>query len=90
MLCQALIIVTISVSGNLEKEDLATKLYKLSKKLKDGQVEVYEALQKKYGEFDASLNTTMHLSTRARNMVAEMEGVASKINNEVKIILTHF
>ena len=46
-------------------------------------MEVYNSLEQEYGNFYPSLDTAHDLSERVKTMTEEMQGVSSRIENEV-------
>ena len=65
-------------SEQFEKEDINTKLGKLSKKIEEVKVEVYDALQKKYDEFYPNLSTAVDLNSNVETLSTEMAQVGDK------------
>ncbi len=74
----------VHVPGRLEKEDLNAKLGKLSKRIEEVKVEVYDSLQLEYGNFYPTLDTAHDLSQRVNTMTEDMQGVSSRIETEVR------
>ena len=59
------------------------KLGRLSKRIEEVKVEVYDVLQQKYGDFCPILPEAVDLSNRVSTATDEMQAVASKIEQEV-------
>ena len=78
----------LSSIGHIDNDDIQTKLSKLTKRLDEVKLEVYETLQRKYDEFYPDLKTAMHLHDRSEALSKEMDSMATKIESEVRSI--HF
>ena len=66
---------------------------KLSKRIEDAKKEVYDALQKRYGDFYPNLNATLELASRVRNLSDDMQNVTERIEREVSLSMslhTHY
>ena len=75
----------VHFAGRLEKDDLNAKLGKLSNRIQEVKVEVFEALQKKYADFNPNPNllSAQDLTNRVKMVSGEMEDMSIKIEKEV-------
>ncbi|XP_063799257.1 centromere/kinetochore protein zw10 homolog [Pseudophryne corroboree] len=71
-------------SGRLEKEDLSTKISRLSRRVEEVKGEVCDMINKKYDEFLPSMQSAEDLVTQVNNLNKEVDILKSTIENEVQ------
>ncbi|XP_043937002.1 centromere/kinetochore protein zw10 homolog [Protopterus annectens] len=71
-------------SGKLEKEDLSTKIGKLSQRVDEIKDEVCEMINKKYEEFLPTLNTAEELVVQVHGLTEEIDLLKSRVETEVQ------
>ncbi|XP_037543204.1 centromere/kinetochore protein zw10 homolog [Nematolebias whitei] len=74
----------LASSGKLEKEDLSSKISKISRKVEDTKEEVCDMMNKKYSEFQPSLQTSEDLMLQVNVVSKEMEALKIHIETEVQ------
>ncbi|XP_017275323.1 centromere/kinetochore protein zw10 homolog [Kryptolebias marmoratus] len=74
----------LASSGKLEKEDLASKISKISRKVEDTKEEVCDMINKKYSEFQPSLQASEDLMQQVNAVSKEMEALKNCIETEVQ------
>ncbi|XP_064424802.1 centromere/kinetochore protein zw10 homolog [Latimeria chalumnae] len=75
-------------SGKLEKEDLGTKISKLSRRVEEIKGEVCDMINKKYNEFLPSMQSAEDLAMQVDHVSSDMDLLKSRIENEVQRDLT--
>ncbi|KAM4704305.1 centromere/kinetochore protein zw10 homolog [Rhinophrynus dorsalis] len=71
-------------SGRLEKEDLGTKISRLSRRVEEVKGEVCDMINKKYDEFLPSMQSAEDLVTQVHGLANDVDVLKSRIENEVK------
>ncbi|NP_001131044.1 zw10 kinetochore protein S homeolog [Xenopus laevis] len=71
-------------SGRLEKEDLGTKISRLSRRVDELKGEVCDMINKKYDEFLPSMQSAEDLVTQVHGLVSDVDVLKSRIETEVK------
>uniref|UniRef100_H3BGT9 Centromere/kinetochore protein zw10 homolog n=1 Tax=Latimeria chalumnae TaxID=7897 RepID=H3BGT9_LATCH len=71
-------------SGKLEKEDLGTKISKLSRRVEEIKGEVCDMINKKYNEFLPSMQSAEDLAMQVDHVSSDMDLLKSRIENEVR------
>uniref|UniRef100_A0A7N9ATC9 Centromere/kinetochore protein zw10 homolog n=1 Tax=Mastacembelus armatus TaxID=205130 RepID=A0A7N9ATC9_9TELE len=74
----------LASSGKLEKEDLSSKISKMSRKVEDTKEEVCDMINKKYGDFLPSLQGSEELMVQVDEVSKEMDALKNCIENEVQ------
>lgn len=74
----------LASSGKLEKEDLASKISKMSRKVEDTKEEVCDMINKKYSEFLPNLQASEDLMQQVDTVSKEMESLKNCIEFEVQ------
>ncbi|CAL8365227.1 unnamed protein product [Lota lota] len=74
----------LASSGKLEKEDLAGKICKISRRVEDTKEEVCDMINKRYKEFLPSLQASEELMGQVEKISKEMDALKSCIENEVQ------
>lgn len=69
--------------GRLEKEDLNSKLGKLSKKIKQVKEELYESLRAVYVDSDPCFDMSTSFYERVQSMKEEIQSLENKIDKDV-------
>ena len=67
------------LTGLLEKEDLGTRISKLSSRIDETKAEVYNVVQDKYVDFKPSLNRTVDLHGKVDVLATETQALGNKI-----------
>lgn len=70
--------------GQLEKEEILTKLGRLTKRVNEIKLDVYELTKNQYNDFVPSLSQAEELSSRVQQLSSQMEGVSNTIEQEVR------
>ncbi|CAG5870648.1 unnamed protein product [Menidia menidia] len=73
----------LASSGKLEKEDLASKISKMSRKVEDTKEEVSDMINKRYSEFLPSLQGSEDLMIQVDAISREMDSLKNHIETEV-------
>uniref|UniRef100_A0A672ZE68 Zw10 kinetochore protein n=1 Tax=Sphaeramia orbicularis TaxID=375764 RepID=A0A672ZE68_9TELE len=73
----------LASSGKLEKEDLSSKISKMSRKVEDTKDKVCDMMNKRYSDFLPSLQSSETLMGHVDEVSKEMEGLKNCIENEV-------
>uniref|UniRef100_A0A4W6DED3 Centromere/kinetochore protein zw10 homolog n=1 Tax=Lates calcarifer TaxID=8187 RepID=A0A4W6DED3_LATCA len=73
----------LASSGKLEKEDLSSKISKMSRKVEDTKEEVCDMINKRYGDFLPSLQGSEELMVQVDEVSKEMDMLKNCIENEV-------
>ncbi|KAM9299225.1 centromere/kinetochore protein zw10 homolog [Gastrophryne carolinensis] len=71
-------------SGRLEKEDLGTKISRLSRRVEEVKGEVCDMMNKKYDEFLPSLQSAEDLVTQVNSLNKDVDLLKMRIENEVQ------
>uniref|UniRef100_A0A8C5PQB2 Centromere/kinetochore protein zw10 homolog n=1 Tax=Leptobrachium leishanense TaxID=445787 RepID=A0A8C5PQB2_9ANUR len=71
-------------SGRLEKEDLGSKINRLSRRVEEVKGEVCDLINKKYDEFLPSMQSTEDLVKQVHGLVSDVDFLKSRIENEVQ------
>ncbi|NP_001116261.1 centromere/kinetochore protein zw10 homolog [Xenopus tropicalis] len=71
-------------SGRLEKEDLGTKISRLSRRVEELKGEVCDMINKKYDEFLPSMQCAEDLVTQVHGLASDVDVLKSRIETEVK------
>ncbi|XP_051956225.1 centromere/kinetochore protein zw10 homolog [Xyrauchen texanus] len=71
-------------SGKLEKDDLACKISKLSRKVEETKEEVTDMINKKYNEFLPSMEAAEELVDQVESVSKDIDLLKSCIENEVQ------
>uniref|UniRef100_A0A3B5LXJ6 Centromere/kinetochore protein zw10 homolog n=1 Tax=Xiphophorus couchianus TaxID=32473 RepID=A0A3B5LXJ6_9TELE len=74
----------LASSGKLEKEDLASKISRMSRKVEDTKEEVCDMINKKYSEFLPNLQASEDLMQQVDMVSKEMETLKTCIEFEVQ------
>ncbi|PWA14583.1 centromere/kinetochore protein zw10 homolog isoform X3 [Gambusia affinis] len=74
----------LASSGKLEKEDLASKITRMSRKVEDTKEEVCDMINKKYSEFLPNLQASEDLMQQVDMVSKEMETLKNCIEFEVQ------
>ncbi|CAL8266117.1 unnamed protein product [Merluccius merluccius] len=74
----------LASSGKLEKEDLASKISKISRKVEDTKEEVCDMITKRYKEFLPSLQRSEELMGQVEEVSKEMDTLKNCIETEVQ------
>uniref|UniRef100_A0A672ZBN1 Centromere/kinetochore protein zw10 homolog n=1 Tax=Sphaeramia orbicularis TaxID=375764 RepID=A0A672ZBN1_9TELE len=74
----------LASSGKLEKEDLSSKISKMSRKVEDTKDKVCDMMNKRYSDFLPSLQSSETLMGHVDEVSKEMEGLKNCIENEVQ------
>ncbi|CAN2388266.1 Centromere kinetochore protein zw10 homolog [Pristimantis euphronides] len=71
-------------SGRLEKEDLGTRIGRLSRRVEEVKGEVCDMINKKYDDFLPGVQSAEHLVVRVSDLNRDVETLKSTIDNEVQ------
>ncbi|MBN3271583.1 ZW10 protein, partial [Polyodon spathula] len=74
----------LASSGKLGKDDLGTKISKLSRRVEEVKSEVCDMINKKYDEFLPSMQSTEELMNQVNGISGELDTLKSCIENEVQ------
>ncbi|XP_075878604.1 centromere/kinetochore protein zw10 homolog [Nelusetta ayraudi] len=74
----------LASSGKLEKEDLAGKISKMSRKVEDIKEELCDMINKRYNQFLPNLQRSEELMVQVDDISKEMDGLKNTIENEVQ------
>uniref|UniRef100_A0A8C7ZRF5 Zw10 kinetochore protein n=1 Tax=Oryzias sinensis TaxID=183150 RepID=A0A8C7ZRF5_9TELE len=74
----------LASSGKLEKEDLVSKISKMSRKVEDTKEEVCDMINKRYNEFLPSLQASEDLMLQVDEVSKEMDALKACIETEVQ------
>ncbi|GAA6097133.1 centromere/kinetochore protein zw10 homolog [Tachysurus ichikawai] len=74
----------LASSGKLEKDDLASKISKLSRKVEETKEEVSDMINKKYSEFIPSMMAAQELMDQVESVSKDIDLLKSCIDNEVQ------
>ncbi|XP_077314262.1 centromere/kinetochore protein zw10 homolog [Lithobates pipiens] len=74
----------LASSGRLEKEDLGTKITRLSRRVEEVKGEVCDMINKKYDEFLPSMQSAEDLVTQVNNLNKDVDLLKLRIENEVQ------
>ncbi|KAG7321499.1 hypothetical protein KOW79_015914 [Hemibagrus wyckioides] len=74
----------LASSGKLEKDDLASKISKLSRKVEETKEEVSDMINKKYSEFIPSMVAAEELMDQVDSVSKDIDLLKSCIDNEVQ------
>ncbi|XP_076836343.1 centromere/kinetochore protein zw10 homolog [Brachyhypopomus gauderio] len=74
----------LASSGKLEKDDLASKISKLSRKVEETKEEVSDIINKKYNEFIPSMEAAEELMDQVESVSKEIDLLKNCIENEVQ------
>ncbi|XP_027628688.1 centromere/kinetochore protein zw10 homolog [Tupaia chinensis] len=71
-------------SGRLEKEDLGTRISRLTRRVEEIKGEVCSMISKKYSEFLPSMQSAQNLVTQVDELSGDIDLLKSRIENEVR------
>ncbi|CAH2320138.1 centromere kinetochore zw10 homolog [Pelobates cultripes] len=71
-------------SGRLEKEDLGTKISRLSRRVEEVKGEVCDLINKKYDEFLPSMQSAEDLVKQVHGLASDVDLLKSQIENDVQ------
>ncbi|XP_006890853.1 PREDICTED: centromere/kinetochore protein zw10 homolog isoform X2 [Elephantulus edwardii] len=71
-------------SGRLEKEDLGTRISRLTRQVEEIKGEVCNMISKKYSEFLPSMQTAQDLVTQVHKLSDDIDQLKSRIESEVR------
>ncbi|XP_028666136.1 centromere/kinetochore protein zw10 homolog [Erpetoichthys calabaricus] len=71
-------------SGKLEKEDLSSKISRLSRRVEEIKCEVCDMISKKYDEFLPSMQNSEDLMNQVNNISNDIDNLRTHIENEVQ------
>lgn len=74
----------LASSGKLEKEDMASKISKMSRKVEDTKEEICDMINKRYSDFLPSLQGSEELMLQVEAVSKEMAAIKSCIETEVQ------
>ncbi|KAI5096601.1 centromere/kinetochore protein zw10-like, partial [Silurus meridionalis] len=74
----------LASSGKLEKDDLASKISKLSRKVEETKEEISDMINKKYSEFIPSMEAAEELMDQVQSVSKDIDLLKSCIDNEVQ------
>ncbi|XP_060792114.1 centromere/kinetochore protein zw10 homolog [Neoarius graeffei] len=74
----------LASSGKLEKDDLASKISKLSRKVEETKEEISDMINKKYSEFLPSMESAEELMDQVETVSKDIDLLKSCIDNEVQ------
>ncbi|XP_017348824.1 centromere/kinetochore protein zw10 homolog [Ictalurus punctatus] len=74
----------LASSGKLEKDDLASKISKLSRKVEETKEEMSDMINKKYNEFIPSMEAAEELMDQVESASKDIDLLKSCIDNEVQ------
>ncbi|KAF7697088.1 centromere/kinetochore protein zw10 homolog [Silurus meridionalis] len=74
----------LASSGKLEKDDLASKISKLSRKVEETKEEISDMINKKYSEFIPSMEAAEELMDQVKSVSKDIDLLKSCIDNEVQ------
>lgn len=74
----------LASSGKLEKEDLSSRISKMSRKVEDTKEEVCDMINKQYSDFLPSLQSSEELMLQVDAVSKEMDTLKNCIENEVQ------
>ncbi|KAF7653043.1 hypothetical protein LDENG_00088110, partial [Lucifuga dentata] len=75
----------LASSGKLEKEDLSSKISRMSRKVEDTKEEVCDLINKRYNDFLPSLQGSEDLVGQVDEVSKEMDFLKNCIENEVQV-----
>ncbi|XP_077360191.1 centromere/kinetochore protein zw10 homolog [Festucalex cinctus] len=75
----------LASSGKLEKEDLSSKISKMSRKIEDTKEEVCGMINKRYSDFLPSLQASEDLMVQVDELSKEMDTLKNFIETEVQL-----
>ncbi|XP_068023838.1 centromere/kinetochore protein zw10 homolog isoform X2 [Melanerpes formicivorus] len=84
----SLVAAVLAHSGRLDKEDLGTRIGRLSRRVEDLKGEVCNMINKKYNEFLPSMQSAEELVARVEALSGSVELLKAGIENEVQRDLT--
>lgn len=73
----------LSHSGSLEKEDLGTRISRLTRRVEEIKGEVCNMISKKYSEFLPTMQSAQDLVTQVDNLSNDIDQLKSRIESEV-------
>ncbi|XP_038074851.1 uncharacterized protein LOC119742753 [Patiria miniata] len=75
----------------LEKEDLGTRIGKLSTHIDEIKGEIYHAVHKKYANYRPTRDSTQELHNKVQTLSTEMQTLSNKIKvcHSLKALVTH-
>ncbi|XP_050012336.1 centromere/kinetochore protein zw10 homolog [Alexandromys fortis] len=71
-------------SGSLEKEDLGTRISRLTRRVEEIKGEVCNLISKKYSEFLPTMQSAQDLVTQVDKLSDDIDQLKSRIDNEVR------
>ncbi|XP_026513722.1 centromere/kinetochore protein zw10 homolog [Terrapene carolina triunguis] len=86
----SLVAAVLAHSGRLEKEDLGTRIARLSRRVEELRGEVCNMINKKYNEFLPSMQSAEDLVSQVDSLSSNIDLLKSRIENEVTQQRFHF
>ncbi|CAM4613130.1 centromere/kinetochore protein zw10 homolog isoform X1 [Lepidochelys kempii] len=80
----SLVAAVLAHSGRLEKEDLGTRIARLSRRVEELKGEVCNMINKKYNEFLPSMQSAEDLVSQVDSLSSNIDLLKSRIENEVQ------
>ncbi|XP_074832958.1 centromere/kinetochore protein zw10 homolog isoform X1 [Carettochelys insculpta] len=80
----SLVAAVLAHSGRLEKEDLGTRIARLSRRVEELKGEVCNMINKKYNEFLPSMQSAEDLVSQVDSLCSNIDLLKSRIENEVQ------
>lgn len=74
----------LASSGKLEKEDLSSRISKMSRRVEDTKAEVCDLINRRYSEFLSSLQRSEELMGKVSDVSREMDALKNCIETEVQ------
>lgn len=74
----------LASSGKLEKDDLASKIFKLSRKVEETKEEISDMINKKYSEFVPSMEAAQELMDQVESVSKDIDLLKSCIDDKVQ------
>ncbi|XP_048199829.1 centromere/kinetochore protein zw10 homolog [Perognathus longimembris pacificus] len=74
----------LAQSGSLEKEDLGTRISRLTRRVEEIKGEVFNMISKKYSEFLPSMQNAQDLVTQVDKLSTDIDLLKSRIESEVR------
>ncbi|XP_070566782.1 centromere/kinetochore protein zw10 homolog [Ptychodera flava] len=79
----SLVAEVLATSGGLEKEDLSTRMGKISEKVDSVKCDLYSFINRKYKDFNPSFISTIDLHGKVESLSKEISSLTGKIQNDV-------
>ncbi|ELW64266.1 Centromere/kinetochore protein zw10 like protein [Tupaia chinensis] len=77
-------------SGRLEKEDLGTRISRLTRRVEEIKGEVCSMISKKYSEFLPSMQSAQNLVTQVDELSGDIDLLKSRIENEISTAIEEY